>query len=139
MKDLEALKGDVPSVNQCLMSVSLVRTRMLLRRQAPPPASVRACPVCAWALCEVSSLSQHDDKTIEYCQKNNIVYEAYEAMRTCPFKNPKALAIAKSHNASVAQVCLRWIMQKGCIMAVGTGSNAKEVAAYAVRGATLVR
>jgi diketogulonate reductase-like aldo/keto reductase len=87
----------------------------------------------------VSSLSQHDDKTIEYCQKNNIVYEAYEAMRTCPFKNPKALAIAKSHNASVAQVCLRWIMQKGCIMAVGTGSNAKEVAAYAVRGATLVR
>jgi diketogulonate reductase-like aldo/keto reductase len=85
----------------------------------------------------VSSLSQHDDKTIEYCQKNSIVYEAYEAMRTCPFKNPKALAIAKSHNASVAQVCLRWIMQKGCIMAVGTGSNAKEVAAYAVRGAKL--
>lgn len=53
-------------------------------------------------------------------------------MRTCPFKNPKALAIAKSHSASVAQVCLRWIMQKGCIMAVGTGSDPKEVASYAV-------
>ena len=48
MKDLEALKGDVPSVNQCLMSVSLVRTRMLLRRQR---ASVPTA-VCAWALCE---------------------------------------------------------------------------------------
>ena len=58
-------------------------------------------------------------------------------MRTCPFKNPKALAIAKSHNASVAQVCLRWIMQKGCIMAVGTGSNPKQVAAYAVRQQTI--
>ena len=54
-------------------------------------------------------------------------------MRTCPFKNRKALEIAKSHNASVAQVCLRWIMQKGCIMAVGTGSNPKSVASYAVR------
>ena len=57
-------------------------------------------------------------------------------MRTCPFKNPKALAIAKNHNASVAQVCLRWIMQKGCIMAVGTGSNPAEVTAYAVRSYT---
>lgn len=73
----------------------------------------------------------HDDKTIEYCQGKGITYEAYEAMRTCPFKNAKAVAIAKAHNASVAQVCLRWIAQRGCVMAVGTGADPKEAAAYA--------
>jgi len=95
-KDLMALQGTVPAVNQCLMSVSL-----------------------------------HDDATISYCQAHNITYEAYEAMRTCPFKNPKALAIAKGHDATVAQVCLRWIYQRGCIMAVGTGSKQADALAYA--------
>ena len=33
-------------------------------------------------------------------------------------------AIAKSHGKSVAQVCLRWIIDNQCVMAVGTGSNA---------------
>eukprot|EP01052_Picozoa_sp_SAG31_P032032 SAG31_NODE_3467_length_4242_cov_1.967415_4_plen_205_part_00 len=93
---LEALEGETPSVNQCLMSVSL-----------------------------------HDDKTISYCQRNNITYEAYEAMRTCPFHNTKALAIAAAHSASVAQVCLRWIAQRGAVMAVGTGSNSSTAANYA--------
>ena len=57
--------------------------------------------------------------------------EAYEAMRTCPFKNAKALAIGKAHNASVAQVCLRWIAQRGCVMAVGTGADPKQAPACA--------
>ena len=95
-KQLEALKGEVPAVNQCLMSVSL-----------------------------------HDDATISYCQQHNITYEAYEAMRTCPFKNSAAQSIAKGHNASVAQVCLRWILQRGAVMAVGTGKDASTAPAYA--------
>lgn len=77
------------------------------------------------------SVSLHDTKTIDYCQQKNITYEAYEAMRTCPFKNPKALAIAANHNASVSQVCLRWIYQQGCIMAVGTGSKKSTALPYA--------
>ena len=52
-------------------------------------------------------------------------------MRTCPFKNAKALAIGKAHNASVAQVCLRWIAQRGCVMAVGTGADPKQAPACA--------
>ena len=46
------------------------------------------------------SVSLHDTKTIDYCAAHNITYEAYEAMRTCPFKNPKALAIAANNNVS---------------------------------------
>ena len=34
-------------------------------------------------------------------------------------------------NASVSQVCLRWIYQQDCIMAVGTGSKAANALPYA--------
>jgi diketogulonate reductase-like aldo/keto reductase len=48
-----------------------------------------------------------------------------------PFTNPKVAAIAKSHGKSVAQVCLRWIVDNKCVMAVGTGSNATTATSYA--------
>ena len=40
-------------------------------------------------------------------------------------------AIASGHGVSVAQVCLRWVLQHGAVMAVGTGANASKVAGYA--------
>ena len=48
-----------------------------------------------------------------------------------PFTNPKVAAIAKAHGKSVAQVCLRWIVDSKCVMAVGTGSNATTATSYA--------
>ena len=44
VKDLESLKGEVPSVNQCLMSVSLVRVTMFYGRSLslPPLPSLAA-------------------------------------------------------------------------------------------------
>ena len=31
----------------------------------------------------------------------------------------------------MSQVCLRWVLQKGAIMAVGLGGNASKMASYA--------
>jgi diketogulonate reductase-like aldo/keto reductase len=48
----------------------------------------------------------------------------------CPFSDPTVGAIAKDHGASAAQVCIRWLLQRGVVIAVGTGNNASTVASY---------
>jgi diketogulonate reductase-like aldo/keto reductase len=78
------------------------------------------------------SIKNHDDDTIAYCQSKGIVYEAYGTMRGCPFTDPDVLAIAKEHNVSASQVCLRWVLERGCISAAGTGSSPSTVVEYAV-------
>jgi diketogulonate reductase-like aldo/keto reductase len=75
-------------------------------------------------------VTSHNDATIAYCQQHNITYEAYGAMKGCPFTSPVLLNIAHAHNASTAQVCLRWVLDRGCVIAVGTGSNSTTVPAY---------
>lgn len=99
---LAALSGDVPSVNQCQLSIA-------------------------------GSFGQkgHDDATIKYCQDHGIVYESYGALKGCPFSDSHLGAIADQHNKSVAQVCLRWTLQRGAVVAAGTGANATSAAAYA--------
>ena len=52
-------------------------------------------------------------------------------MRGCPFSDPKVQGIASTHGVGVAQVCLRWVLQKGAVMAIGLGSNASQMAEYA--------
>lgn len=92
---LGALKGTVPALNQCEMS-----------------------------------LKSHDDATILYSQQHNITYEAYGTMRGCEFTNPAITKIAKAHSVSTAQVCSRWVLQRGAIMAAGTGSDASKAPEY---------
>jgi diketogulonate reductase-like aldo/keto reductase len=75
-------------------------------------------------------VSKHDDATIAYCQAHNITYEAWGAMKGCPFTNPTILSIAKAHSASAAQVCLRWGLDRGCVLAVGTGNDRSTVGNY---------
>lgn len=77
------------------------------------------------------SVAHRDDETMAYCASQGITYEAYEAMRGCPFSNTQVQAIAKSHGVGVSQVCLRWVLQKGAIMAVGVGSNVTEMGEFA--------
>ena len=45
--------------------------------------------------------------------------------------------VVLQHSVSVAQVCLRWVLQRGCVMAVGTGSNASKAAEYDACGINL--
>jgi len=75
-------------------------------------------------------VSSHDDATIETCQAHNITYEAYGAMKGCNFSSPTITSIGQTHNKTAAQVCLRYVVDRGCVVAVGTGSSAASAAAY---------
>merc|ERR1712228_790242 len=77
------------------------------------------------------SIGKHDDETIEYARSVNVTYEAYEAMRGCPFHSDTLSKISATHNVSTAQVCLRWVLQRGALLAVGLGANTSKMAAYA--------
>mmetsp|Transcript_1898 Transcript_1898/g.4766 ORF Transcript_1898/g.4766 Transcript_1898/m.4766 type:complete len:282 (-) Transcript_1898:34-879(-) len=77
------------------------------------------------------SVQSHDDTTIAYCQQHGIFYESYGTLKGCPTEDADVKAIAASHSVSTYQVCLRWVLDRGCIMAAGTGSNASTVGPYA--------
>lgn len=51
-------------------------------------------------------------------------------MRACPFSNPEVKSIATRHGVGVSQICLRWVLQKGAVFAVGLGSNVTEMPEY---------
>ena len=70
------------------------------------------------------------DEAIAYNRAQNISYEAWSPMKNCPFSDKTMVSIASGHNVSVSQVCLRWILERGCTIAVGTGSEPDKVAAY---------
>ena len=54
---------------------------------------------------------------VSYCKKQNITLEAWSPLaRGKVFENEVLKAIAKNHNKSVSQVCLRWIIQHEVIV-----------------------
>lgn len=67
-------------------------------------------------------ITEHDDDTREFCQKNDITYEAYSPLGRgkINFQDPTLQQIAKAHNVSVFQICLRWILQQQCTIAVSS-------------------
>jgi len=73
----------------------------------------------------------HDEKTISYCQQNNIYYESYDALKGCPVNDQRVKTIASAHNKTTYQICLRWVLERGCVVAAGTGSDPKTVGQYA--------
>jgi diketogulonate reductase-like aldo/keto reductase len=79
--------------------------------------------------CQMSMANQ-ENEMLSYCAQEGIVFEAYEAMRACPFSNPAVKAIAAKHGVGVSQVCLRWVLQRGAVFAVGLGSNVSTMPEY---------
>mmetsp|Transcript_25052 Transcript_25052/g.75200 ORF Transcript_25052/g.75200 Transcript_25052/m.75200 type:complete len:101 (+) Transcript_25052:420-722(+) len=77
------------------------------------------------------SVGNRDDAQLNATRSRGITYEAYEAMRGCDFADPDITAIAGAHDVKVAQVCLRWILQHGAILAVGLGENETSIPAFA--------
>jgi diketogulonate reductase-like aldo/keto reductase len=57
-----------------------------------------------------------DDGTVAYCKAHNISYSAYSPLEGLNgqdvFNNPTVLAVAAAHNASGAQVALKWLTQQ---------------------------
>jgi len=73
----------------------------------------------------------HDEATISYCQKNGIYYESYDALKGCPSADSRVQNIAKAHSKTTYQICLRWVLERGCLVAAGTGSDPSTVGQYA--------
>jgi len=90
-----------------------------LEKLPSPVPSVNQCSM---------GVSHHDDTTIAYCQERGILYEAFRAMHGCPFGDERISSIAHSHNVSDAQVCLRYVLDKGVAVAVGTGTDTEKSA-----------
>ena len=75
-----------------------------------------------------TSVGYHDDKTMEYCDREKITYMAYSPL--CGGSNGSSCkhgsvmhitqvqSIAKTHGVSAAQVALKWIAQHGVPLAV---------------------
>jgi diketogulonate reductase-like aldo/keto reductase len=69
------------------------------------------------------SIGNHDDTTIAFCKSHKIFYEAYSPLRRVNLGDPKIEAIGAKHNATTAQVALRWITQQGIPVASSPGVN----------------
>ena len=69
------------------------------------------------------SIGSHDDATIKYCQQHKITYEAYSPLRRVDLTDSRITKVASNHNATTAQVALRWINQQGVVIATSPGSN----------------
>jgi diketogulonate reductase-like aldo/keto reductase len=63
----------------------------------------------------------------EYCQEKNIVVEAWSPLgKGVVFNNEVLTTIAKKHNKSVAQVCLRWVIQHD-VIAIPKSTTPKRI------------
>ena len=77
------------------------------------------------------SMADQENEMLSFCAEHGITFEAYAALRGCPFGDAQVQGIAAAHSVGVNQVCLRWVLQKGAAMAVGLGSNATRMPGYA--------
>ena len=60
---------------------------------------------------------------VEYCQKNNIVVEAYSPIAHGEILNqPEITTIAKKYGVTVPQLCIRYTLQLGAISLPKTGN-----------------
>jgi len=81
--------------------------------------------------CEMG-LGKHDDAAIAFGQQHGITYEAWGVMKNCKFNDTTVTNIAQAHNATAAQVCIRYVLDRNCTAAVGTGSTADTAHKYAI-------
>ncbi|HZK20641.1 MAG TPA: aldo/keto reductase [Oscillospiraceae bacterium] len=56
------------------------------------------------------------EDTVEFCKENDILIEAYSPLGTGKLlKNKELINIAKKYNKSTAQLCIRFVLQKGVL------------------------
>ena len=54
------------------------------------------------------------DETVAYCREHQMVIEAYSPLGTGRiFDVPELQTLAKKYNRSIAQICIRWSLQRG--------------------------
>jgi len=74
------------------------------------------------------SVGSHNDEHLAYNAARNVSYESYSPLMNFQLlaENGQIKAIAAQHNKSVAQVCLRWILQQGVSLATSPGLNRRH-------------
>jgi len=78
---------------------------------APMVNQIRLCP------------GETPKDVIDYCEKNGILLEGYSPFgQGAAFKVPELQEIAAKYNKSVAQLCIRWSLQKGFVPLPKSGS-----------------
>ena len=71
-------------------------------RIVPQVNQIRLCP------------GDTQDETVAYCRAHQMVIEAYSPLGTGRiFDVPEMQALAKKYGRSVAQICIRWSLQRG--------------------------
>jgi diketogulonate reductase-like aldo/keto reductase len=69
---------------------------------APAVNQIRLCP------------GDTQDEVVDYCRNKNILLEAYSPLGTgAIFEAADIQAIAKKYRKTVAQICIRWSLQRG--------------------------
>jgi diketogulonate reductase-like aldo/keto reductase len=69
---------------------------------APMVNQIRLCP------------GDTQDKVVEYCRGKNILLEAYSPLGVGQvFNSPEVKKYAEKYNRSVAQLCIRWSLERG--------------------------
>lgn len=69
---------------------------------APQVNQIRLCP------------GDTQDETVAYCRDHNMIVEAYSPLGTGRiFDVPEMQEMAKKYNRSIAQICIRWSLQRG--------------------------
>ena len=54
------------------------------------------------------------DEVVEYCRTHNILLEAYSPLGVGKiFEVPEMKALAEKYQKSIAQICIRWSLQRG--------------------------
>jgi diketogulonate reductase-like aldo/keto reductase len=69
---------------------------------APQVNQIRLCPGCT------------QDAVVEYCRAKNILLEAYSPLGVGKiFEAPEMKVFADKYRRSIAQICIRWSLQRG--------------------------
>ena len=68
----------------------------------------------------VNQIEYHPGQTqkevVDYCRGENMLIEAYSPLGTgAVLNNPTLVEIAEKYGKSVAQVCIRWVLQNGVV------------------------
>jgi diketogulonate reductase-like aldo/keto reductase len=69
---------------------------------APMVNQIRLCP------------GDTQDEVVDYCRSRNILLEAYSPLGVGKiFDVPEMQALAEKYGKSIAQICIRWSLQRG--------------------------
>ena len=79
---------------------ALLKTARIL----PQVNQIRLCP------------GDTQDETVDFCRSLDMVIEGYSPLGTGRiFQVPEMQALAEKYHRSIAQICIRWSLQRGCL------------------------